>query len=239
MKQIGNGPVAGAAGILAVLGVAIAMFSGGQPMLAEKVDAYLKRVNAQSVREQHQDISTQLSELDALLNDAQFGKLTASRQQALRERRAELSAYQAYASEVEQVPAPSTLTRAAALKAAQEQLASVKVPVEYQVAWSQTEAGERQRKLLDEFQALERAVAEMEQTYEKLNARVRELLKDSEGAGLPDRARKILADARKLPTPATLSGSTAFGFERVQEQYRLWQKNEKKLREIAALSDKP
>src|SRR5579859_2433514 len=242
-----KGPIAGLVTLVVVaIGGVVAVFSPRPSDLPAKVQAYFDKADAQTPPERHREVSAQIAELQTLADDPEFAKLPKPKQETVTGRLTELNAYQGYSQEMDAVASPASVSNEATLKEIETQLAKIKVPVEYQVEWSQTEAGLRHRQLQDAARALDRAVADTERSYRKVADEAQELHETSEKADLPGRARKIIAEAEKLPTPVAdkdkpvpgskeVTYAAVFRFERVNAEYQRWEKGRPLLKRLASL----
>jgi hypothetical protein len=234
MRDLRTGPVAGAAGILALIAAALTLFSPAKPELTERLKTYFTSTNELAAPDRLKNVDKQIEELEGFEKDADFSRLPSDRQTAVRDRLAELKAYQAYAERVATIEKPTSVTSDAKLKEIHDQLAAVKIPAEYVVAWNQSEAVEQQRQLLADSEALERTVNEVERSYRRLASDAAELRRTSDAADLPGRARKLLKEAEAVPAPvasrdkpipgsSTVTYATVFRFERVQKAVSDWE----------------
>lgn len=245
MPDVKSGPIAGIIGVVALIGLAVTMLRQGAS-LPQEVDAFLERDSGENPAARHKDAPGRIQEAEALVNDSQFDKLPASKQEQVRGRLRELKAYQEYVAKLDKITPPRDAHGLEQLDQIKSGLVALTAPIEYQVEWSQTEAGMRHRAWLQDVEAIEKAVDELMKGYEKLAAEGREVLKDAEAANLPKRARKVLADARKLPSPesdkdkrlpqsAGVTYATVFAFPVVQHAYREWTAPREKLQRLAEL----
>lgn len=247
MKDTKAGPIAGAAGIVALLAAALSLLGPRDADLAGKVQTYFDAADAQTPAERHRDVPEQVKTLEALEGDAGFTKLPKSKHDAVTDRLVELRAYQAYASDVDQLPSVATAGNEEKLKELEQQLDKLKVPVAYQTEWSETDAGRRRRTREADVRALRRAVSDLSAAYRKAADEADELRRNSEAPGLPARARRILADADKLPTPddqskpipgtADVPFATAFGFPALKAEYERWQRAREQVKGLARLGN--
>jgi hypothetical protein len=245
MKDTKAGPIAGAAGIIALLAAALSLLGPRNVELSDQVQKYFDTADAQKPAERHRDVPEQIKTLEGFEGDAGFAKLPKTKREAVTDRLVELRAYQTYLGDLERIPAVATATSEEKLKDLEQQLGKLKVPVAYQTEWSETEAGVRRRALDADAQALRRAVADLTAAYRKVADEAEELLRNSEASGLPARARKILMEADKLPssdeTSRTISGassltySTVLAFPSVKAEYHRWQKAREPIKGLAKL----
>lgn len=245
MKDTKAGPIAGAAGIIALLAAALSMFGPRNTDLADKVQQYFDTADAQTPLERHRQVSEQIGTLEGFEGDAGFARLPKTRRDAVTDRLSELKAYQNYSDELAKITSAGNASSEADLKALEQQLAQLKVPVAYQTEWSDTDAGTRRRHLESDVQALRRALAETAASYRRLADESEELLKNSEAAGLPARARKIVAEAEKLPTPedklkpipgaSDVTYAPVFRFSAVKAEFERWEKARPDVQRLAKL----
>lgn len=247
MKDIKAGPIAGAAGIVALLAAALSLLGPREADLAEKVQKYFDAADAQSPAERHREVPEQVQTLKGIEDDTGFARLPKTRRDAVTDRLVELRAYEAYTSALAQVPSVATANSEEKLKELEQQLGKLKVPVAYQTEWSDTDAGRRRRALEVDAQLLRRTVADLSAAYRKVADEADELRRNSEAPGLPARARKILAEADKLPTPddklkplpgaADVTFATAFGFTSLKAEYERWQRAREQVKGLAKLGN--
>jgi hypothetical protein len=247
---INRGPVAAVIGLVGLLVAgAVAVFGPRTSELPKKVDTFFERTNAQLPQERHADVAAQIGELQSFADDPDFAQLPKPKQQDVTGRLTELKAYQAYAEAVNSIASPATADSEAKLKAIENQVARIKVPAEYSVEWSQTDAGERHRRLQDDTRALGHVVADTERGYRKAADEAELLRTTSEAANLPGRARKIVAEADALPSPVAdrdkpipgskeITYSSVFKFEDVNAAYQRWEQARPLLKRIASLGGK-
>ena len=224
---------------------ALSMF-GRTADLADTVQKYFDTADAQTPAERHRDVPEQIKTLEVFEADAGFAKLPKTKRDAVTDRLAELRAYQAYLGDLEKIPSVATATSNEKLKELEQQLGKLKVPVAYQTEWSETDAGVRRRALESDAQTLRRAVADLTSAYRKVADEAEELLRNSEAAGLPARAKKILMEADKLPSPdetsrpipgaSDVTYATVFAFTSVKAEYQRWQKAREQVKGLAKLA---
>jgi hypothetical protein len=243
--DVKSGPIAGIAGILALLAAALSLLGPRDTELAARVQQYFDAADAQTPAERHRQVDEQIQTLEGFQGDSGFARLPKGKRDAVADRLGELRAYQAYAAEVESIPAASSAASEEKLRDLQEQLGRLKVPVAYQKEWSETDAGRRRQTLEADAQALRRAVDELTAAYRKAADEAEALRRNSEAPGLPARARKILMEADRLPTPDAASlpipgttgvpFATAFGFASVKAEYQRWQQAREQVKGLARL----
>lgn len=240
------GPIAGVVGLLALIGVTATVMRSSSDPLARQVDDFIASSQNETPAERHADIAKRIAEAQALVDDPMFAKLDTKRQDVVHAHLAELVAFRGYVEALDKITPPRETRKDEQLRAIKSSLTQLKAPIEYQVEWSQTEAGQRQRQWLAEADALEKAVDGVANNYQKVYDEASALLKDSEGANLPARARKILDEANRLPAPESDGGKaiagapkvtygTVFAFSRVDFVYDKWKKQREKLERLAAL----
>lgn len=246
MNDMKAGPIAGIFALAALVGVTVTMMRTGSTPLPQKVDDFLDKSRSETVQERHTDVAKRVEEIQALVSDPLFAKLPPEKQKAVKAHLVELSEYRDYVERLDKITPPHDAKKDEQLRDIKAGLVQLRVPIEYQVEWSQTEAGERHRQWLDDATALEKAVDAAEKGYQKVNADAETLRKDAEGANLPARAAKILAEGSKLPSPEAdnsrkIPGSqnvtyaTVFSFARVDFVYDKWKKNKEVLLNIKSL----
>jgi hypothetical protein len=246
MKDSHAGPIAGIAGIVALLAAALSLLGPRDADLGDKVQTYFDTADAQTPAERHRDVPEQIKTLEGFEADTGFARLPKSKRDAVTDRLVELHAYEAYAGEIDSLPSINTAGSEEKLKELEQQLGKLKVPVAYQTEWSETDTGKRRRTLEADVQALRRAVAELTAAYRKVADEAEELRRNSEAPGLPARAKKILAEADKLPTPddqskpipgaAAVPFSTAFRFASLKAEYQRWQLAREQVKGLAKLA---
>jgi hypothetical protein len=246
MKDTHAGPIAGVAGIVALLAAALSLLGPRDADLADKVQKYFDAADAQTPAERHRDVSDQVKTLEGYEADTGFARLPRGKRDAVTDRLVELRVYETYAGDLDKLPAIATVSSEEKLKDLEQQLGKLKVPVAYQTEWSETDAGRRRRALESDAQALRHAVAELTAAYRKVADEAEELRRNSEAPGLPARAKKILAEADKLPTPddkskpipgtADVPFSTAFGFPALKAEYQRWQLGREPVKGLAKLA---
>lgn len=244
MNDMKAGPIAGIVGLVALIGVTVTMLRPSSSPLPQQVDDFLEASQKETSQERHADLTRRIDEVQALVNDATFDKLPVKKQDAVRAHLTELTAYRSFVEQLDKITPPRDLKKDEQLREVKSALTQLQAPIEYQVEWSQTEAGQRQRQWLADIDALEKEVDRVAKGYQTMVDEARKL--DPEGANLPQRARKILDEARKLPTPEADRGkmvpgstsvtyATVFAFSRVDYIYDLWKKQRERLQGIAAL----
>ena len=247
MKDTHAGPIAGVAGIVALLAAALSLLGPRDADLTDKVQKYFDTADSQTPAERHRDVPEQVKTLEGFEADAGFAKLPKTKRDAVTDRLVELRAYETYANALAQVPSVATANTEERLNELEQQLGKLKVPVAYQTEWSVTDVGRRRNALESDAQLLRRAVADLSAAYRKVADEAEELRRNSEAPGLPARARKILAEADKLPTPddklkplpgaADVTFATAFGFTSLKAEYERWQRAREQIKGLAKLGN--
>jgi hypothetical protein len=245
MKDAKAGPIAGVAGIIALLAAALSLLGPRNAELSDQVQNYFDTADAQTPAERHHEVPEQIKTLEGFEADAGFARLPKTRRDAVTDRLTELRAYQIYLADVEKVPSVSSVTSDEKLKEVEQQLAALKVPVAYQTEWSDTHAGIRRRALDADVQALRRAVADVTAAYRKVAEEAEELRRNSEAPNLPARAKKILMEADRLPGPdeksrpipgsSDVTYAAVFAFPPVKAEYQRWQQAREQVKGLAKL----
>jgi hypothetical protein len=212
----------------------------GRPF-EERVDAYLQELD------RHQDLPPKIDRLTQLAQDPAFSKLPPAKQQAVRSRLHELSAFRDYNLKLNAIPHPEKTASEAELQEILSRLLALglSVPAEYSLSWGQTDGGRRFDALRKEAQALHTAVHDTRLRYQKLVEDGRQVLNDPDGLDLPGRARAVMQRAQKAPTPETpgaipgsprLGYTAVFRFPEVAEVYQdQWLPLRNKLKPLAEL----
>jgi len=177
--------------------------SGGKAALLEE------QVHSQREREQqlgpagrHKDIETQIEDLRAFRNDTGFANLTPAKQEYVRARLQELVAYREYEKKLAAITDPKDAHNEEQLERGRAELAELKVPAEYLVEWSDTEADVRHRELVADARALKSALEQCRKTYQDLIRDGKKVIETAAEANLPRRARDVLDRANALPHPS-------------------------------------
>jgi hypothetical protein len=173
----------------------------------------------------------------------EFSRLPADLQQRVRKLRAELTDYQSYKTQLENlanaVGEPRQVRSEAELAKLREGLEKLAPPPEYAEEWAQTEAVQQRADWLKDVDVLENAVARTKASYEELIKEGKQVLENTAAPNLPKRAKAVLEKARELPDPSrdqdkTVPGSrrmtyeTVFHFTSVAELYRRWKDDVRK-----------
>jgi hypothetical protein len=195
-----------AAGGIALVGILTGL-SVSRP--GGKTGALEDLVRAQQVREQelgpanrHRDIDIRMDDLRALHNDPGFAKLPAQKQEYVRGRLEELAAYRDYERKLATIKDLREVRSQEQLDRIRAELAALKVPAEYLVEWSDTDAYRHHAELVEDGQALQSALEETKKAYTDLIRDGNHVIEASAEANLPRRAQGVLDRAKQLPHPA-------------------------------------
>jgi hypothetical protein len=187
----------------------------------------------------HRTPKAKIEELRAFLSNPSFSRLPEDKQGYVRHLLDELLAYQDYEQKLREITDPRDATNDAQLEEIEESLRAVSIPAEYNVEWSQTDAGRRRADWLEDIAAIREAVQKVNSWYQKLIQDGRQVLNDLNGPKLPVRARRVLQDAATPPFPENdrdqlVPGSrrvtydTIFRFASAAEMRRQWDEEIKK-----------
>lgn len=208
-------------------------------LLELQVDGFRARYLDQSPAERHQDVSAKLTELSRLADDPAFPDLPPEKQAYVQEVRKELTSYQEFQRQLDNITDPREARTASQLQSIKERLSQVTMAPEYQVEWEQTEASRRLYEWLKDVDAIAEADASTRAAYEKLVREGQQVLDRKNEPNLPKRAKAVLAQAQALPNPHAdrdklIPGShrvtyaTVFDFPAVDEWVRRWEDDVKR-----------
>lgn len=246
--------VVAAASVLGLFGLGIGarqLFTpvdtdGGAGQLEQWVDDYLARDGKESTAERHRDIARKVRQLEEVLAAPRFGQLPPGKQEALRNRFRELSAYREYEQALAKIEDPRTARTEDQLKSIRAALTSLRVPPEYLAEWSGTPAREKHNEWLADCDAVAQAVQNVLRAYLDLVRDGQRVLANRDAASLPTRAKEALDRERQLPAlkagPTDLipgsrrvTYATVFAFAGVAEARAAWQKLRETLEKLAGL----
>lgn len=202
---------------------------------------------ADRLRGSPSELRQRIAELDEVLADPGFSKLSAGEREFVRSRREELSDYLAYYEKLRLVTPPGDVATYDALRGIIRELQSLSPP---NAEWEQTDAAHFRDKRIGEAEALGRAVGQAKLWYDNSLVSGRELwvfagyLPTPETPTLDwsrwyDKVSGLLDPARQTPfspqepIPGThLTYATAFRFDRVAEARAEWETVQGNLRRV-------
>jgi GTPase SAR1 family protein len=243
--------VAGSLFILIAVGLSLAWTRANAlpGVLGSRVERFRAQQQAQTPAEAHRNASSKIDELRAFSTAPAFSRLPQSQQEYIRAQFQELEAYRDYERKLAEITDPANAVHLKQLDEIENALRRLQVPDEYRTAWAQTDAGRRQADWLDDVEAIRSEVDKVVGWYQKLINEGQQVLNDLNGANLPERARKVLEQARAAPFPEQekerllprsrrVSYATVFSFTNVSEVRNKWEEMKKKLEPYARF-DKP
>ena len=241
------GPVIGGIlGLLAVVGLAVTLVSpgAGTGALERHVDELFARERDKTPEARHQEVPKHLQELQEMQKDAHFADLPARQRDLVNERVRELTSFTDFAARVDRAPDPKDAGNAEQLQAIKKQLELVQISSVYRAEWEQTETGRRYLSLVGDFTAIEKAADELEKGYRAAAKDGEAVLRNRNAPRLPQRAKAVLENAAKLPTPEKdkdrplpgserLTYAAVFRFPSVAEARTAWEKVRDRLKPLA------
>jgi hypothetical protein len=210
--------VAGGAGAVAVMATLLTGLLVNRPHeqpgvqeLATKVETYRAREPQTASARLREPLQRKISELTELETDPQFSHLSQGQQDYVQSRLKELQDYRAYEESLQTLPAIDQLHSQRDLEDVDNRLKGLELPAEHRPEWNQTDAALFHARLLQEVEALRKAVSETEDWYNSLIRHGQELWSFTgrkPGAPLawPDWQRDVqtlLAEADAPPHRAT------------------------------------
>jgi hypothetical protein len=246
--------LAGTTGVVAVLAALAVGFllspSNPKPSaLAGKIDIYRVNEGLTASERLRQPVQPKISQLKDLKNDPEFDTLTQELKAYVDDRLRELEEYQAYWNRLQRVPDPGTVDALSRLAEIEERLrAQLDLPPQHREEWAQTEAALLRQRLLQQIRAIQAAVENRVQWYDRLRSQA-ELLRtfsrrDAE-AGAPfswrewhERVRQLLREA-EAPPPAPDGGvrpETVHQLDKVVEARAAWEAVKERLERVRDLS---
>jgi 50S ribosome-binding GTPase len=143
--------------------------------LASKVENYRAREPQTPSSRLREPLQPKISELTEFETDPKFSRLPGDKQQYVRTRLQELKDYRAYEQELRLLPGIDRVRREQELQEYEKSLHVLAIPAAHQPDWNQTDAALYRAQLLEDVKALRRAVAQMEDWYDSLIRRGRDL----------------------------------------------------------------
>ncbi|GIW82140.1 MAG: hypothetical protein KatS3mg105_3947 [Gemmatales bacterium] len=233
------GPIAGIiAGIFAVVAVSISLYRPGAVTLEERAAVLLDKPVTDA-----SDAAEQIKEIETFSAADDFAQLPDETREQMRKRLEALQAYLQFERELDRITPPQQIRGIDQLARVRKRLQELHPPREFAASWEDSQGVRRRRLWLEELSTLKETIEKTQQQYEALCADADRVLKNSQAADLPGRAKKVLDKARSVPNPdehATrhlprsnnLTYATVFAFRDVRDAYDLWQKKQKKLQAI-------
>ncbi len=201
-KPIWSIAVAGGLAILGALtGWAISKPGGKTGSLGDLVQAEQARDQELSASQRHRDVDLKIDDLRALHSDPGFEKLPVQQREYVRGRLAELTAYREYNKKLAAIDDLKDVRGLEQLEHIRTALSELKVPAEYLVEWSTTDAYLKHAELVADGQALKSTVDEMQKAYTSLVNDGTHVIEKSAEANLPGRAREVLERGKQVPDP--------------------------------------
>jgi hypothetical protein len=224
----------------------VAVFRGesGASALASQVDALQARDAQEGPSARHDQVRTRIGELEELSAQPDFSKLSKDRQEYLKGRLKELTAYQDYETKLEQIRDPKDARTDEQLDRIKANLVKLGIPPAYQTEWEGTAAQSRHTERLQDTKALAAAVAETSEMYRGLVQDGQKVIETPAEANLPARAEAVLRRAAAAPQPdrdrdKPIPGSTrvcyasVFGFPELADlATRRWKQVEERLKPL-------
>jgi len=187
-------------GIITALNIPLT--GGKAALLEEQVQAQREREQKLGPAGRHKDIEIKIEDLRALRNDAGFANLAPAKQEYVRARLQGLLAYREYEKKLAAITDPKDVHNEEQLEHGRADLAELKVPAEYLVEWSDTEADVRHREFVADARALKSALEQNRKAYQDLIRDGKKVINTAAEANLPRRARDVLDRANALPHPS-------------------------------------
>jgi hypothetical protein len=233
--------------LIALIAGVVSLHRQAPSRLETQIDQLRSHDQEQTPLAQHRNVQSKIEELNGVSTDPAFIQLPSKKQEYVRERLAELKAYEQYQHALQQITDPRDATSVGQLDQIGTALSKISVPAPYAFAWRDAEAGRQQLEWQEDIAALRSAVQRVGDWYRTLTHDGEEVLAHSGEANLPARARQVLDRAGRTPFPEqdldqTIPGSkrisfrTVFRFAVVADARRQWEEVKKKLEPAARLS---
>jgi hypothetical protein len=147
----------------------------GVQELATKVESYRAREAQTPSSRLRQPLQPKISELTEFETDPKFNRLPREKQQYVQTRLQELKDYRTYEEKLRALPRIDRVHSERDLAELEKSLNRLVLPAEHQPDWNQTDGALYRAQLLEDTKALRGAVAQVEDWYDSLMRRGREL----------------------------------------------------------------
>jgi hypothetical protein len=189
-------------------------------VLQSALDSYRSREAQTASLRLREPIQAKIGELTDIRSSPAFDRIPEDQRQYLLSRLQELQDYKAYKEKIVRLPAPESVRNEQELGELEASLTSALPPAEYRSHWEQTEAMLLRAQRLDECKALRGAVADLQEWYNSLSRRGRDLWSfsrhgDTSPVTWPDWQSQVLALLNESESRAQRRGERLPGSNRL------------------------
>jgi GTPase SAR1 family protein len=220
--------------------VGLAVNSHEPGPLEQEVTRYLKDGPSYS------RVPEQIADLKEWASDPVFASLPPARQQQVRDRLDELTAYEDHENKLNAITDPLQARTVAEVSDIANRLKQLRIPPAYAEKWHGTADYQTQITWEEDALALRAASVQARDWYLKLAKDGKQVLDNAAASDLPGRARQVLERADQPPFPVNhptqpLPGSkratyaTVFGMQSTADARNQWDEIKKQLQPIAAV----
>jgi hypothetical protein len=251
----------GSLGLLVLLGGLAVTLYLTQPgakynPLEGKVETYFSEIETQTPRQRQRNLGKNIRELQAIVADTTFATLPRETQQrvrdSLRKMEAYRRAYAAFEEKLRQIDKADEARDESDLRGIARKLQALEPPRRFESGWEETDAGREWVARRKDVRAIERAVAQAKQLYDRVSREGNRLLKDLEQGKLTIPKAKGAANnlikevegqdrkketGKKVPGSATVTYAKVDNFPTVKPLRQAWEQVRDSLENVPGLVD--
>jgi hypothetical protein len=187
--------------VLAAIGVSIKLATTTNP-LENRVDELLARES--KLADSSENLPSRVDDLAQAEADPKFGGLSPAKQRSVHERLAELKtvkSYQDFEKSLAEIPDPRSARTISQLKEISQRLGELEVPDNLPDSSKDAEAIQERSRRLQDARGLSDAAAQIRKQYSTILQAGNDVLTKKNDPDLPERIRKLFAEAKDLKTP--------------------------------------